>query len=158
MTDFKVGDKIRLIESFSSSIVATNHGNSILKKGDVAVVAHPPSPNIIGPVISVRLSCGAIARGLRASRFEKVNDMDHLYNNEKPFGLLSKEEQKYLRENQNSSEYFCSAGKWQDKVGSYFSLSNSYRLKKPPERVSITSLNGTVEMKDGKPDWSTYEE
>lgn len=91
-------------------------------------------------------------------RFKLDDSMDHLYDNEKPLGLLSKKEQDHLKKKRLSLEFYNPQGVWKEKKGGYMSLNVAYRLKRPPERVSITSLTGTVEMKDGKPDWATYKE
>lgn len=93
-----------------------------------------------------------------SSRFKLVDPMSHLYDNEKPFGLLSEEEQNHLKIDISKIEWFNPKGKWVNKPSPDFSNNQTYRLKRPPERVSITSLTGTVEMKDGKPDWTTYKE
>ncbi len=57
-----------------------------------------------------------------------MNEMiEELKNNEKPFGLLTKDESKFLIDNYESCEYFGSSG-WKPKSGETFGNQIAYRL------------------------------
>lgn len=141
MNKFELGDKVVCIDSYQS-FPKLVHGKvyNVIQQDDkfVKLLEHSVS--------------------FFASRFELADPMSHLYDNEKPFGLLSEEEQQYMEGLRTRDIQIFSGSNWRTKKHDRFGHATTYRVKRPPERVSITSLTGTVEMKDGKPDWSTYKE
>lgn len=159
MSKFKVGDKVKLIHPCSGSKIYTHCGRKQFPLGSIATII---KAEYIGAdkdsFVDIELKCGTIATGVFSYRFKKVNDMDHLYDNEKPFGLLSEEEQQHLKTHEDQGILYFDGKNWVNSFLGSFSGHIAYRLKHLPERVTVTSLTGTVEMKDGKPDWSTYKE
>lgn len=116
----------------------------------------------VGEVYTVTLWEGTIPvvdKGMNgySANWELVIDMTE---NEKPFGLLSEAGQKILEDaGTKNCERFDLDGNWVDMGVCFgFSKSSTYRLKKQPPRVKVSDLEGTVEMKDGKPDWDSYTE
>ena len=140
MSKFKKGDKVVCVEPTISDQLVRGQTYTVTRVRDDLVYVNGSNFSWI------------------ERRFKLADCMSHLYDNEKPFGLLSKEEQQYIRNNMRSLEWYAQSGIWRNKVGQSIQKNSVYRVKRPPERVSITSLTGTVEMKDGKPDWTTYKE
>lgn len=140
---FKSGDRVQVLPG---------EGSSFFKEGDVLVVASVSQNGFLG-------FAGGIGIGWGSWRFKLTSDKG-MTENEKPFGLLSEAEQKILEDaGMENCERFNLNGDWEDMgVYSGFSKSSTYRLKKQPPRVKVSDLEGTVEMKDGKPDWDSYTE
>lgn len=80
------------------------------------------------------------------------------------FELIEKEwsEWEHVSSVRNHSQYYEGCGFQReykrDSRGNTYSSKVSINLKDKPKTVKVSELKGTVEMKDGQPDWSTYRE
>lgn len=91
--------------------------------------------------------------------WELVEPID-MTNNRVPYGLLTEEEKEVLQGWDGEYEYYVNGfvPDWKKVKGPAFLFTGVYRTVPKPKAIPVSDLKGTVEMKDGKPDWSTYSE
>lgn len=79
--------------------------------------------------------------------------------NRVPFGLLEPWEQRILQEAEGVPMFWnYRPESWVKMIGDPLWAAGDIFRVIPEPRVNVQDLTGTVKMKDGQPDWSTYEE
>lgn len=138
---FKEGDKIRCVESDILEYV----------KGEVYVVGRGAFAHL-----SLRNESGQYIGTGYSADWELVAPEIDMSDNRVPFGLLTEEEQKALKGWDGVIAAYQTTGNWINTLSPRWGTAITYRTV--PKPIPVSDLKGTVKMKDGKPDWSTYSE